>query len=273
MEGMIARPMPWLCAALLLCCCGDDGVPSLGSANDTSSSTEGTSTGAQVTGSSSGSADTTTTGPLDSSGSTGGSSGSSSAGPSTDSSSGSGSSSSGGELDPIGCSDGEREALIDESFYPDIAACSGAWSFPGVIVNTAMCERQGGDDGPIPTGRGCSVEDLCSAGWHMCESQVEVSDAGIASCDDEFWGGAFFATRQSGNGANTCGAIGLNDVFGCGDLGYTNIMSCSPLNRSTGNLCVELDDPPWSCVGADDMEADQLVKDGPEFGGVLCCRD
>lgn len=266
---------PLLCAALLLCACGDDSAPASSTTSGTGSTTADASTGSPATSGSTGSADTTSVGSLDGSG-TGDSTGSTTTGSATDSSTGMGSSSesgSTGEPNTSGCADGEREALLDEGIFPDIAACSGAWSFPGVTVNTTMCDRDGGDDGPIPTGRGCSVEDLCAEDWHVCESRTEVQDSGIANCDDEFWNGAFFVTRQSGNGSDTCGNVGLNDVFGCGDLGYVDIFSCAPLNRSTGNLCVELDDPPWSCGGADDMEADQLVKDGPEFGGVLCCRD
>jgi hypothetical protein len=133
-----------------------------------------------------------------------------------------------------------------------------------------------GDDGPIPGGMGCALDDLCAEGWHLCESAMEVSDAGIADCGSEDlmmqWNNAFFATRQSGNGKDTCGAIGTNDVFGCGDIGLAAIVGCAPLNRSTGNTCGDLP-PPWECPGADDGEANQLVKEAPENGGALCCRD
>lgn len=284
---MALRSTSWLFVALLSSACADDQAPSLSSGNN------GSTTASLPVTSSTGSADSSTTsvtdptpdpstgpmassdGMVDSSGSDSGSTGpasSSSSGPSGSSSDDGSSSSSGEPVSTNGCADGLREALLDEVTYPDIAACGGGWMFPGVLVNTAMCNREGGDDGVNPAGMGCSIEDLCGNGWHVCESQNEVLTDGIADCGAVFWGGAFFATRQSGQGSNTCDANGLNDVFGCGDLGYAMISGCAPLNRSTANLCVELP-APWACGGNATSEADQLVKPAPEFGGALCCRD
>lgn len=177
-----------------------------------------------------------------------------------------------GPLPDVGCADGEREALVDDAMYPDIAACSGGWSFPGVVTNTPMCDRMGGDDGPLPNGEGCAIDDLCAPGWHLCLSAMEVSDAGVADCAALEWDGSFFATRQSGSGKDTCGPVGTNDVFGCGEIGLTMINGCAPLNRSTGNGCVELPKP-WSCNAELNSEAEFLLKESPDLGGALCCRD
>ncbi|MEM9453827.1 MAG: hypothetical protein AAGF11_06580 [Myxococcota bacterium] len=285
---MALRSTSWLFVALLLPACGDDEAPSLSSGNNGSTTSSLPTTGGTGLADSSSTSVVdpsvdSSTGPMassdgmvdaSSSGSDSGStgpSGSSSSGP-NGSSTGDGSSSSGDPPSTNGCADGLREALLDEATYPDIAACAGGWMFPGVLVNTAMCNREGGDDGINPAGMGCSIEDLCGNGWHVCESQDEVLADGIADCDAVFWGGAFFATRQSGQGADTCNVNGLNDVFGCGDLGYAMINGCAPLNRSTANLCGELPDP-WACDGDVASEADQLIKPAPEFGGALCCRD
>jgi hypothetical protein len=196
---------------------------------------------------------------------------------STSTSSGSGSSGEATTEDQpnLGCADGEREGLEDELVYPDIAACAGGWTVPGVVVNVTNCDRQGGDDGLNPAGTACSVEDLCSEGWHVCLDRVEVMDDGVADCNDDtiVWGGnSFYATRQSGEAGNTCSATGANDMYGCGDVGYTMINNCAPLNRSTSNLCVALP-APWECGVSNTMEAEFIVKEGAEFGGVLCCRD
>ena len=141
---------------------------------------------------------------------------------------------------------------------------------PGVAAPVPLCDRQGGNDGPLPDGMGCTIEDLCAEGWHLCTGLQEVADAGL-DCGAQAWGGQFFATSQSGPGANSCGA-GTNDVFGCGDVGYTSISGCAPLNRSTGNLCVNLPGS-WECSEDAYDEVTHLVKPGPGEGGALCCRD
>jgi hypothetical protein len=242
------------------------------------SGSSGTAGGTGAVGSTS---STGTSGTPGSSTSSGGGEGSSGALDSTGTSSGStaaiegsGSSSEGttGEASTVGCADGFREALLDEALHPDLAACAGGFWVPGVALATPLCDRQGGDDGPLPDGMGCTIDDLCADGWHLCTSRQEVAAAGLASCNGQAWGGQFFATGQSGEGANTCNDTGTNDVFGCGDIGYVNISECAPLNRSTGNLCVNLSGS-WTCSEDAYDEVSYLVKPGSDAGGALCCRD
>ncbi|MCH9684686.1 MAG: hypothetical protein K0V04_24840 [Deltaproteobacteria bacterium] len=273
------RPVaaPLVVALLLVPACG--GTSSTGDDSFT-----GADAGSTVS-SSSGSQPGTTTAAstsLDSSAGSGSASGGSSSGSASTStgsvdttqgsSSGEGSSSESGTEPGNGCADGEREVLVDEAVFTDIAGCNGGWSVPGVFPGTTMCNREGGDDGVNPVGMGCTVEDLCSEGWHLCTSAAEVADAGITNCSDRGFGGGFYATAQSGNGSDTCSAVGTNDVFGCGEVGHTAINGCAPLNRSTANLCEALPKP-WSCDISDDEEAQFITKAGPQFGGVLCCRD
>ncbi|MEM9456916.1 MAG: hypothetical protein AAGF11_22245 [Myxococcota bacterium] len=177
-----------------------------------------------------------------------------------------------GDPSPIGCADGTRDALADEVLHPDIAACAGGFGVPGVNIGMPVCDRQGGNDGPLPDGVGCSIDDLCAAGWHLCASRNEVMTAGLTDCDALAWGSQFFATAQSGTGDNACAAMGANDVFGCGDIGHANIRGCAPLNRSTSNLCTDIIGP-WDCLDDAYNEASNLTKSGPENGGALCCRD
>lgn len=283
MAGVIRLgPAPFVASIALLLACQDPENPPASDTGSTSSASSSSSSGSGTRGDSTTAAlDTTAAGSGSATGSTSGT-GTTSAVDDTStsgSSSGPGESSSSSESTgpaPVnGCADGEREALEDEVTYPDIAACAGGWTVPGVVVNVPYCDRMGGDDGPVPTGTECSVEDLCSEGWHVCVDRLEVMDDGIADCSDDTiaWGGnAFYATRQSGEGANTCNPTGLNDVFGCGDVGYTNITGCAPLNRGSANLCNQLP-APWECGVSITQEADFIVKPDPQFGGVLCCRD
>lgn len=247
---------------------GSTGSSGSGSSGTTESIEPATSTGVSPgtsSGSGSGSGDGSSGG-LDSTGTSSGT---------TAAVEGSGSSSegtTGEEVSSVGCADGVREALLVELDYPNVAACAGGFWVPGVASPVPQCDRQGGNDGPFPDGMGCSIEDLCAAGWHLCTSRHEVAMAGLGSCEGESWGGQFFATSQSGEGANTCNDTGTNDVFGCGDVGYSNINGCAPLNRSTSNLCLNLPGA-WACSEDAYDEVSYLVKPGPDAGGALCCRD
>ena len=195
----------------------------------------------------------------------------------------------------VGCADGERESFTDLAAYPDIAGCAGGWDVPGCYVDEPpACARAGGDDGDNANGVGCNVADMCSAGWHVCDSAADVD----AHSPDGCAGGAeaadsFFLTRQSGPGClecatgDTAGCTGLdcnpdcipndattNDLFGCGSMGDTPSTSCGVLNRSSSDQCIHLS-APWSCndLAAGDDEALVVVKPSPDGGGVLCCLD
>jgi len=199
--------------------------------------------------------------------------------------------------DCAGCADGTRDAFFDTVRYEVIAACAGGFSNAGLSrAESPTCDRGAGDDGPNPTGRGCSATDLCAPGWHVCVSAADVTMhspdgcVGVADADPR----SFFATRQTGPGCGHCATgtdtscgsndcrVGCaqtdrttNDIFGCGDLGAVpQAASCGVLNRFSNNLCGGLG-APWRCDGDPDglRESDLVVKPGPAGGGVLCCLD
>jgi hypothetical protein len=158
------------------------------------------------------------------------------------------------------------------------------------------CGRGAGDDGPNPSGRGCTATDLCAPGWHVCRSASDVASRSPDGCDGlrDAPPSSFFATRQTGPGCGVCATgtdptctnndcrqgclqtdMTTNDIFGCGDLGgFPDAVSCGALDRFSNNLCGDLL-APWRCDGdpAGLHESDLVVKPGPEHGGVLCCID
>jgi hypothetical protein len=196
-----------------------------------------------------------------------------------------------------GCADGRREAFLDRMRYPDIAGCSGGFQIAGLAHPTSpTCGRAAGNNGPNPSGVGCTASDLCAAGWHVCVSAGDVarhSPDGCAGARDAP-PQAFYASRQTGPGCLQCAtgtapdctnndcrtdcaptSATTNDIFGCGNVGSAPEMSCAPLDRSGNNLCSALP-PPWQCSNgpnADVHESEYVVKPGPLSGGLLCCRD
>lgn len=198
----------------------------------------------------------------------------------------------------LGCADGEREGFLDRIRHARIAGCSGGFSVPGLLVESpSRCSRAGGDDGSNPNGIGCSATDLCAEGWHVCRGADEVMTVSPGGCDGVAGGEpAFFATRQSGPGCGICtrsgtrtcglgecstecrpdptpGSLMANDLFGCGTLGDLPDGNCAPLDRFSNNLCGATT-APWSCPGSTGFDEALVVqKNGPERGGVLCCRD
>ncbi len=198
----------------------------------------------------------------------------------------------------LGCADGEREGFLDRVRHAAIAGCGGGFSVPGLLVETPpRCGRAAGDDGDNPTGVGCAAADLCAEGWHVCRSADEVMAVSVRGCDGVAGGEpAFFATRQSGPGCGICTRSGTrlcargecsmdcrpdptpssfmaNDLFGCGTLGDAPSSNCAPLDRFSNDLCGATT-APWSCPGSTGFDEALVVqKNGPERGGVLCCRD
>jgi choice-of-anchor A domain-containing protein len=201
----------------------------------------------------------------------------------------------------VGCADGKRDGFFDQRRYPCIAACSTKWSSPGVVGQTPKCQRQAGDDFPNQPD-GCSVEDACAPGWHVCASQEEV-ETGFrhdGSCLDA--GAGFYTSQVSGPGCGRCAfasgtnsecdgancrqdcspnTLTRNDLFGCGTLtnangeieqAYPDPLTCGPFNIFSGNLCGSV--PGLNC-GAEGgyTEADVATKSEYPGGGVLCCAD
>ncbi len=177
-----------------------------------------------------------------------------------------------GPVSDIGCADGTREGFPDPGTHPGIAACAGGWTEPGLgIAIVPECEHQGGNDTANPGGAGCSSADLCAAGWHVCETAVEVAARTDMGCTN-LGGEGFFAMAQSGPGNEQCGE-GANDLFGCGTIGAViDSGSCTPIDRFSGPGCEDLPST-WNCGPDPAIEAQNVGKPDAADGGVLCCLD
>jgi hypothetical protein len=184
-----------------------------------------------------------------------------------------------------GCADGTREAFVDNRRFPSVAGCSGGWTVPGVLTPASMmasCNRAAGNSGLNPSGTGCTVEDLCADGWHVCLGANELTTLGSTCQDAGIVTGVgapqlFFVTRQRGRAPTACmpnDTTGTNNLHGCGNFGTSEDMNCMPpLDRQlTQNQCASR--MPWSCTDPNNMsnEGSVVVKPGSAAGGVLCCR-
>lgn len=174
-----------------------------------------------------------------------------------------------------GCADGIREGFLDLAEFPRVAACAGGWDIPGVVPAPApACSRVAGNDSTNPNGTGCSAEDLCAEGWHLCASVAELS-AALPSCNLLTTADAFFIAGVSGPGGRACSSDGRsNDIFGCGTIGrdMVDAATCGPLNRYDSGPCTPLGSP-WNCgTSSSGFEANIVFKPGSSRGGVLCCR-
>lgn len=184
---------------------------------------------------------------------------------------------------PAGCADGTREAFVDLGKFPAIAGCSGGFGVAGTASaasNMPSCDRQGGNGGANPNGTGCTVEDLCAAGWHVCRTAQDVQaslPAAVTSCgvvDGTMTG--FWATRQTTDSSWRCGgaAGSTNNIVGCATANAPRMAdpSCAPLSHTMSYVECNLL-AGWMCsAAAPDNEAATVVKNGPSAGGAMCCR-
>jgi hypothetical protein len=183
-------------------------------------------------------------------------------------------------VDPIGCSDGTREYFADMASQPNIAGCSGGWSIVGVTTPGSMqpaCNRVSGNDSSNPNGMGCSVEDLCAAGWYVCHGAGDVgAHSSNGQCEPSTGTTqTFWLTRQVQDDQGFCSAPpDTNNITGCGNLGGTPIGGCDPLVVRMRNYdCIPTQF--WACGTTQTggtTEANIVRKDGPGEGGVLCCK-
>lgn len=207
----------------------------------------------------------------------------------------------------VGCADGTREGFMSVTSHPNIAACAGAWTIPGVTRTNLVpaCNHAAGNTGVNQDGTGCSAADLCADGWRVCQGRAEVALHAPGGCDDAVPPGTpdkalFFAVGQASTANTACDTSGNdNDVFGCGNLGtmLTADRNCAPLNRALAstqpNACgyneAEPNLGPWQCLGGADSHlhegalvskngcpSSSCTYDGQpvanwDKGGVLCC--
>jgi hypothetical protein len=177
----------------------------------------------------------------------------------------------------MGCADDTREAYVDDGQEGDIAGCDGVFLVPGVVGTiVASCGRAAGNDGSQPDGVGCTADDLCAAGWHVCAGAAEVaSHAASGACpltvgsEPEFW-----LTGQAQTQTAACADGGVNNLVGCGrNVGEPPApeAGCAPLDVELNQgACDSL--PSWDCGTDATAEAQQITKTDMGSGGVLCCR-
>ncbi len=181
-------------------------------------------------------------------------------------------------VDPIGCSDGTREGFASIDAFPAIAGCEGGWSKAGMRTGP-QCGLQSGNTGTQPTGIGCAAADLCSAGWHVCNTRSELSTAfGAGSCDGATQqANAFFATTLGSKPGTSwmCNdaPTASDDLYGCGTIGSTPPSSneCLPLTRASDNACSKIG-AQWVCPPVQGTTEQTTVTKIGGAGGVLCCR-
>ncbi len=190
-------------------------------------------------------------------------------------------------VDSIGCSDGTREGFLNMGAFPFLAACGGAWDVPGIHHTgpdgpEPACDRQAGNTGTNSTGSGCNVEDLCSAGWHVCLGKDDVQIRNEGGCDgimDDAQSPAFFLARISSTGAFNCApdTIGdptsSNDLFGCGDLGCPATQAtCAPLTLGSHDRCKSLKNKPTTNCSCSWNAEETEVSCNPNSGGCGWCK-
>jgi hypothetical protein len=176
----------------------------------------------------------------------------------------------------VGCADGTREYLLDTTLHVGVAGCGGAFLAHGMLTKSdagSPCHKRGGNSAAngLATGLGCSADDLCAVGWHVCASATEFVDS-VGTCAEDSGApesGVFYASATRGTGNLQCdGDGGTNDLFGCGATGVGVGGGCGAFNASLSTF------KPisyWLLGGASTELIDVQKQAGP--GGVLCCHD
>lgn len=174
----------------------------------------------------------------------------------------------------VGCADATREAFTNLSLYPNVAGCGGTWKVPGLLAaRVPGCETSGNSG---PNGE-CAAADLCSVGWHICTTAMDVAVSGIvADCNaEQNFTTEFFATAQPSVGNECMSTASSDQVVGCGVTGVNlplQTSMCAPLTHGSGGFCTQLSgDGAWMCEQATNPITN-IVKLQQADGGVMCCK-
>jgi hypothetical protein len=168
----------------------------------------------------------------------------------------------------VGCSDGQREGLLDPVLYPHIAGCLGSWT-GGQSFRAATTGAACGDDiGP------CAVPaDICAPGWHVCGTSGDPAELlRITTSQCEQAGGGAYLTAVSyclANAGVCTYAASKTDPYGCAASGTCSESVCCGAGCNGYGVCT---DAVWTGRTHAIADGDGCgAAHARSAGGVLCC--
>ncbi len=175
-----------------------------------------------------------------------------------------------GDPAAVGCADGQREGLVDDSVFPDIAACLGTWtgaeSLRGTVTSTVPC----GDDAVVCDG----PVDLCAPGWHVCGSSgtlAELYRLTAVQCEDAGGGRYVFGVSHCLTQSGCVSDPQPGASYPCFPRGWCSEPVCCGASCRGFGVCR---DGVWPAQTHIAVGTDQgcAAITSRRAGGVLCCR-
>lgn len=164
-----------------------------------------------------------------------------------------------------GCSDGEREGLLDLAMFPDVAACQG--SFPrGDLRRPATGGACGDDLGPCS-----SPAALCQPGWGLCghDGDPGALAARLGATECSGLTGAFVAAMSHCTAPSS--GCAYETPYPCTASGHcSEPVCCGALCRSGGCINGVWSSSTYIALGQDRGCGDIGSGDN-DVTGVLCC--
>ena len=173
-------------------------------------------------------------------------------------------------VDPIGCSDGEREGYLDLTTYPTIAACSATWTTELDLRAAPTGGICGDEAGPC-----VAPADACSVGWHICATSGDVSELLVLSAADcvGLLSGRYVAASDHCLTATPSCSYDAPGSFQClpGENVDCTQSICCGTSCDTTNIC---ENGVWSGETHENAPngAGCASTPGTSQDGVLCCK-
>jgi hypothetical protein len=166
----------------------------------------------------------------------------------------------------LGCADGQREAFVNWSEYPNIAGCAAKW--PGLMdMRAATTGKSCGDD----ASECASPADACAPGWHVCGNTGAIADVKQVSPEQcgKAGGGRFVSAISHCKTQEGC--VYDSNTYECFDDGWCSESVCC------GDNCGDLGECPsgvWPNQTHIAIGTDQGCgkMSSERAGGVLCCK-
>jgi hypothetical protein len=169
----------------------------------------------------------------------------------------------------VGCSDGQREAFIDQVRFPSIAGCLASWT-----GSQSMRAASNGVPCGDSIGTCATPASACATGWHVCGSSGALADLWTITPDEceSAGGGRYVAAISHCASQDGCDYnLEAGATYACYESGYCSESVCCGSECTDYGACTGGVWPGRTHIAQGTDQGCGAIT-SQRAGGVLCCK-